>query len=129
MIPYIKFVNYPQDYNWFLELIKPKSSPFVKTINREIYETWDGEALINFKWNTYGKYYYAIIWIGFITLLGCFTVASLPQQYLNNNVRKQLLTASIILGFIHLSFEIRQIIYNPIKWINFWNLWGAYNCY
>jgi hypothetical protein len=128
MIPYIKFVNYPQDYNWFWELIRPNPSPFTETINREIYKTWNGEALINFKWNTYGKYYYTIIWIGFIILLGCFTVAAtIPKQYINEDMQKQLLIASIILGFIHLSFEVRQIIYNPIKWIHdTWNLFGIY---
>ncbi|PKY49857.1 hypothetical protein RhiirA4_446064 [Rhizophagus irregularis] len=124
MNPYIKFVNYPQNYNWFLELIMPHYSPFVKTISRDIYKTWSGETLINFKWNKYGKYYYSIIWIGFMFLLGCFTAAAtIPQQYINDDIQKQLLIASIILGFIHLSFEIRQIIYNPIKWISdIWNI-------
>jgi hypothetical protein len=128
MNPYINFINYPQNYNWFLELIKPQSSPFVKTINSDIYKTWDGETIVNFKWNTYGKYYYVIIWIGFIALLGCFTTAAtIPQQYINVDIQKQLLIASIILGFIHLSFEVRQFIYNPIKWIrNFWNIFGIY---
>ncbi|PKK61670.1 hypothetical protein RhiirC2_791467 [Rhizophagus irregularis] len=127
MNPYIKFVNYPQKYNWFLELIKPKSSPFVKTINRDIYKTWNGEALINFKWDTYGKYYYAMIWIGFMALLGCFTAAAtIPQQYINEEIQNQLLIASIILGFIHLSFEVRQFSYNPIKWAHdFWNLFDV----
>ncbi|GET04866.1 hypothetical protein GLOIN_2v1874127 [Rhizophagus clarus] len=124
MVPYIKFVNYPRDYNWFLELIKPKSSPFIETISADIYNTWEGEALINFKWNTYGKYYYTMIWIGFIALLGCFTTAAtIPQQYINDDIQKQLLIASIILGFIHLSFEVRQMIYNFKKWIkDFWNM-------
>ncbi|PKC71611.1 hypothetical protein RhiirA1_438775 [Rhizophagus irregularis] len=124
MIPYIKFVNYPRDYNWLLEFIKPQSSPFVKTISKDIYKTWNGEALINFKWNTYGKYYYAIIWILFMALLGCFTTAAtISQHYFSDNTQKQLLIASIILGFIHLSFEVRQIVYNPIKWIrNLWNI-------
>ncbi|POG77144.1 hypothetical protein GLOIN_2v822482 [Rhizophagus irregularis DAOM 181602=DAOM 197198] len=124
MNPYIKFVNYPQNYNWFLELIMPHYSPFVKTISRDIYKTWSGETLINFKWNKYGKYYYSIIWIGFMFLLGCFTAAAtIPQQYINDDIQKQLLIASIILGFIHLSFEIRQIIYDPIKWISdIWNI-------
>ncbi|PKY17426.1 hypothetical protein RhiirB3_467953 [Rhizophagus irregularis] len=123
MVPYIKFVNYPQDYKWVWELIRPQPSPFAETINREIYKTWNGEALINFKWNTYGKYYYAIIWIGFIALLGCFTIVAIPQQHIDITIQKQLLITSIILGFIHLSFEIRQIIYNPIKWIrDIWNL-------
>jgi hypothetical protein len=126
MIPYIKFINYPQDYNWILELIKPQPSPFIETINENIYKTWNIEALINFKWNTYGIYYYMIIWIMFVTLLGCFTaVATIPQLYDNEDVRKQLLNASIILGFFHLIFEIRQMIYNPIKWIyDLWNRFG-----
>ncbi|PKK59825.1 hypothetical protein RhiirC2_719550 [Rhizophagus irregularis] len=124
MNPYIKFINYPQNYNWVWELINPQSNPFAKTISSDIYKTWSGEALINFKWNNYGKYYYAIIWIGFIILLGCFTaVATIPQEYINEDIQKQLLVASIILGSIHLSFEIRQFIYNPIKWIHdAWNI-------
>ncbi|PKY27687.1 hypothetical protein RhiirB3_390471 [Rhizophagus irregularis] len=126
MIPYIKFVNYPKDYNWFLELIKPQPSPFIETINENIYKTWNGEALINFKWNAYGKYYYAVIWISFMVLLGCFTVAAtVPQQYIDKNIQNQLFITSIILGFIHLSFETRQFIYSPKKWIrDFWNIFG-----
>jgi hypothetical protein len=130
MIPYIKFINYPQYYKWFLELIRPQSSPFTETISKDIYKTWNGEALINFKWNTFGKYYYAMIWILFIALLGCFTAtATIPQNYINDDVRKQLFIASIILGFIHLSFEVRQFIYNSTKWFhNFWNIFGNYKC-
>ncbi|PKY26903.1 hypothetical protein RhiirB3_442388 [Rhizophagus irregularis] len=130
MIPYIKFVNYPKDYDWLLEIIMPQSSPFVKTISGDIYKTWNGEAIINFKWNTFGKYYYLIIWATFMALLGCFTTAAtIPQQYIDKDVQVQLLIASIILGLIHLSFEIRQIIYNPIKWIrNFWNIFNILAC-
>ncbi|PKC71635.1 hypothetical protein RhiirA1_495924 [Rhizophagus irregularis] len=128
MNPYIKFVNYPKDYNWFLELFWPQSSPFVETMNRDIYKTWNGEVLINFKWDHYGKYYYAIIWIGFIAFLGCFTAAA-TITHINDDIRERLLIVSIILGFIHLSFEVRQIIYNPIKWIcDFWNIFvPSYN--
>uniref|UniRef100_U9UNF9 Uncharacterized protein n=1 Tax=Rhizophagus irregularis (strain DAOM 181602 / DAOM 197198 / MUCL 43194) TaxID=747089 RepID=U9UNF9_RHIID len=123
MIPYIKFINYPEDYKWFRELIKPKPSPFVETINEDIYKTWNGEALINFKWNTYGN---AVIWILFMALLGCFTAAAtIPQQYIGIKIRQQLFIASIILGFIHLIFEIRQFFYSPERWIReFWNIFG-----
>ncbi|PKK60071.1 hypothetical protein RhiirC2_819457 [Rhizophagus irregularis] len=126
MIPYINFVNYSKDYNWFLELIRPQPSPFTKTINRNIYKTWNGEALINFKWNAYGKYYYAMIWILFMALLGCFTAAAtIPKQYINEEVRQQLFIVSIIFGFIHLILEIRQFFYNITKWFyNFWNIFG-----
>ncbi|PKY19745.1 hypothetical protein RhiirB3_469336 [Rhizophagus irregularis] len=119
MVPYVKFVNYPKDYNWFLELISPQPSPFVNTISSDIYKTLDGEALINFKWNTYGKYYHSMIWIGFMAFLVCFNAAAeIPQQYIDESVQKQLLIASIILGFIHLGIEIRQFIYYPAKWIS-----------
>ncbi|GET00344.1 hypothetical protein GLOIN_2v1874127 [Rhizophagus clarus] len=127
MVPYIKFVNYPRCYNWFFELFKPQPSPFVESVSRDIYKTWNGEAIINFKWNTYGKYYYIMIWIGFMTYLGCFTAAAtIPQQYIDDDIQKKLLIASIILGFIHLSFEIRQFIYNPLKWFrDFWNFFDV----
>jgi hypothetical protein len=126
MISYIKFVNYPQDYNYISKLFWPKPSPFVNTINRDIYKTWNGEALINFKWNTYGKYYYFIICILFMALLGCFTaVATIPQDHLNENLKKNLLKTSITLGSFHLIQEIRQFIYNPKKWfLNYWNFFG-----
>jgi hypothetical protein len=126
MVPYIKFVNYPRGYNWFVELFKPQSSPFVETISRDIYKTWNGEAIINFKWETYGRNYYIMIWFGFMALLGCFTAAAtIPQQYIDDDIHKKLLIATIILGFVHLSFEVRQFIYNPFNWFqNFWNFFG-----
>ena len=49
IIPYIKFISYPQDYNWWKELIKPKPSPFVETITNDIYKTWNGEALLGIR--------------------------------------------------------------------------------
>ncbi|RGB26320.1 hypothetical protein C1646_746899, partial [Rhizophagus diaphanus] len=124
MVPYINFVNYSKDYNWFLELIKPQSSSFTETINKNIYKTWNGEALIDFKWNAYGKYYYAMIWICFMALFGCFAAAAtIPPQHIHEEVRQQLFFASIILGFIHLIFEIRQFFYKIKKWFyNFWNI-------
>jgi hypothetical protein len=126
MNPYVKFVNYPKDYDRLSDFFKPQPSPFVETINRDIYKTWNGESLINFKWDKYGKYYYAIIWIVFMAFLGCFTVAA-TVPHIDDDVRSQLLITSIILGFIHLIFEVRQFIYNPIKWVNdFWNIFGIY---
>jgi hypothetical protein len=117
MNPYINFVNYPKDYNWFSELIWPQPSPFVETINGDIYKTWSGEALLNYKWKTYGKYYHVIIWGGYIVLLVCFNVAARISQQEYVDIQNILLITSIILGFIYLSFEVRQLIYDPIKWI------------
>ncbi|PKY51141.1 hypothetical protein RhiirA4_496374 [Rhizophagus irregularis] len=127
LVPYIKFVNYPQNYNWLMEFfIRPKPNPFVKTINRAIYETWGGEAMINFKWEKYGRYYYAIIWIIFAALLGCFTAATtLSEDYISEKDRKILYISSIFLGIIHLIIELRQFIFDPIAWISDpWNYFG-----
>ncbi|CAG8438891.1 8345_t:CDS:10 [Funneliformis caledonium] len=116
----IQFCFYPHDDIWWVELISPQPSPFVETITENIYKTWNGEALINFKWNSYGKLYYSMIWMGFIALLGCFSIAATSESKDGRNI---LLIASAILGFIHLTFEIRQFIYNPIRWIHdYWNI-------
>ncbi|RGB36451.1 hypothetical protein C1646_758091 [Rhizophagus diaphanus] len=90
-IPFPSYVTYPQEYNWLDELlINPQSSPFSRTQNNELFKTWNGEAIINFKWR----------WI-----------------------EKKLFVFSIILGSIHLSFEVRQFIWSPNKWISdTWNL-------
>ncbi|GET00513.1 hypothetical protein GLOIN_2v823409 [Rhizophagus clarus] len=114
MNPYIKFVNYPKDYNWFWELIKPQPSPFVKTINRDIYKTWNGEALINFKWITYGMYYYTIIWFIFTAFLGCFTaVATIPQQNLDENVKKVIVNGFTIIGTFLIWEHIQFLLSHP----------------
>ena len=122
MSPYIKFINYPEEYNynWFWELIMPKPSPFTKTISSDVYDiykTWNGKALINFKWRKYGIYYHLAYWFGFITLLVCFNIAAKITQDEYVDIRKKLLISSTILGFFYLNFEVRQFIYSPIKWI------------
>jgi hypothetical protein len=123
MVPYIKFVNYPQDYNWFVDLFRPKPSPFIETVrSKEIYRTWNGEALINFKWDTYGRYYYYIFWVGFIALFICFTAATLPQPYFNEDMKRGFLWATIVLGSIQFIVEFRQFIYDPKQWQQFFGM-------
>ncbi len=129
LIPFPYYTSYPSEYNWLMELfIRPKSSPFVETNNIEFYKTWNGEALINFKWRVYGKYYYMGIWLLYIIFLTCFIIASsISNLNSSNDYRNYFLIASIVLGCVHLSFEIRQFIWNPYKWLsNFWNLFGIY---
>ncbi|CAG8518084.1 11623_t:CDS:2 [Funneliformis mosseae] len=116
MNPYIKFVSYPQKDGrrwWLSDFFKPTPSPFVKTISSAIYNTWNGEALVNFKWNKYGFYYYIVIWTMFNILLVCFIVATtFSDHYISEGFRNQLLIASIILGFFHSTVEFRQVIYD-----------------
>ncbi|CAB4403508.1 unnamed protein product [Rhizophagus irregularis] len=97
--PYINFVNYPKDYN------------------SDIYKTWSGEALLNFKWNTYGKAYHSLFWSGYLILLVCFNVAVRISQQEYVDIQKILFIISIIFGFFYLCFGVRQFIYDPYKWI------------
>ncbi|CAG8566364.1 2143_t:CDS:2, partial [Dentiscutata heterogama] len=53
--PLTRFVNYPSKYSFWKELILPEPSSFAKSIDSEFYKTWNGEALLNFKWNTFGR--------------------------------------------------------------------------
>ncbi|GET00432.1 hypothetical protein GLOIN_2v1841250 [Rhizophagus clarus] len=130
IVPFPNYLTYPKEYNSFEEFLNPKPSPFSNTRNNnEFYKTWNGEAIINFKWSLFGKHYYALIWFLFTTFLVCFTLASSVSSKAINAKKNDLLISSIILGFVHLSFEIRQFIWNPKEWIlNVWNLidLGAY---
>ncbi|CAG8691788.1 12383_t:CDS:2, partial [Funneliformis caledonium] len=61
-----------------------------------------------------------------ITEFACFTDASAYTGVLEyeefKGIRNTLVIATIILGCIHLNFELRQIYYNPTKWsIDPWN--------
>ncbi|CAG8759604.1 3887_t:CDS:2, partial [Dentiscutata erythropus] len=76
LLPLPKFVSYPESYNTWKELWKPLPSNFVRSIDGELYKYWNGEALLNFKWNTYGRKYYMAIWLFYAILLGCFAVAA-----------------------------------------------------
>jgi hypothetical protein len=136
MNPYIKFVTYPQGpqghdsywWWWLRDLIKPKPSPFVKTINEDVYKTCNGEALIKFKWNKYGFRYYILIWMQFFALLGCFTAAAtIPKDGLSDDNRKNLFKATIVLGISFILHELRQLTYDYADWFDDpWNIIGTY---
>ena len=127
IVPFPGYMTYPtpKNYSPFKDFFKPSSSPFTQSRNNEFYKTWNGEAIINFKWRVFGRYYYAAIWILFTIYLTCFTLASIPSNIFNEEVREKLFIYSIILGLIHLSFKLRQFIWNPIKLIyDIWNWLG-----
>ncbi|CAG8481951.1 5791_t:CDS:2 [Funneliformis mosseae] len=61
--------------------------------------------------------------------IACFTAASTySEDIVSEGIRNPLLKATIVLGIIHLNFELRQIYYDPIKWfIDPWNYFGDSN--
>ncbi|RIB00036.1 hypothetical protein C2G38_2235919 [Gigaspora rosea] len=124
IFPLPKFSSYDSNYNSWRELISPNPSTFSKHQFPELYEYWHGEALINFKWNAYGKYYFLAIFIFYLIFMFCFLIAATIKG-LSNCTQNLLLIITIILGVLHLTFEIRQFIYSPLSWItDIWNYFG-----
>src|SRR6185312_5063541 len=125
-----RFCAYPPNYSFLKDFLFPASSPFVTSTvsdNRDLFRTWDGEALINFKWQTFGLYYYMFIWIQFIALFVCFaaTMTDGESALVDNPTKRNLVLASAILTVWHLHFEVRQFIWNPVYYVlSPWNWIG-----
>ncbi|GBC09542.1 hypothetical protein RclHR1_08970002 [Rhizophagus clarus] len=124
IVPYVDYSRYPSDYNFWWEIILPQPSVFIKTCKKnEFYTNWNGEAVVKFKWKTFGKTYYCFIWLIFMVFLVCFTIASYPTNSLTQEIRIKLYKTSFAFGIFHLFFELRQFIWNPKKYISsIWNL-------
>ncbi|PKY48868.1 hypothetical protein RhiirA4_464594 [Rhizophagus irregularis] len=123
IVPYIDYSRYPLGYSWWKEIFYPPSNVFTDTCIKEFYSNWNGEAIINFKWNTFGRIYYFIIWLLFLVFLVCFTIASYPTNSITQEIRIKLYQTTIAFGFYHLLFELRQFIWNPKKYFSsIWNL-------
>ncbi|CAG8521998.1 5076_t:CDS:2 [Paraglomus brasilianum] len=117
-----RFCAYPPNYSFLKDFLFPASSPFVTSTvsdNRDLFRTWDGEALINFKWQTFGLYYYIFIWIQFIALFVCFaaTMTDGESALVDKPTKRNLVLASAILTVWHLHFEVRQFIWNPVYYV------------
>ncbi|RIB00606.1 hypothetical protein C2G38_1146124 [Gigaspora rosea] len=133
-IPLPNFVSYPKKYSPWRELLIPKANPFihsnkVEVINEEFYRYLNGEALLKFKWNTYGRKYYLIIWTIYTVFLCSFVVAASFYKSISQTTLSILLNITICLGIWHLFFELRQFIFSPLAYLtsawNFFDL-GAF---
>ncbi|CAG8525662.1 9688_t:CDS:2 [Scutellospora calospora] len=124
--PLPKFSSYTHNYNPWKELIFPEPSPFTKYKSSELYKYWHGEALLNFKWDTYGRQYYFAIMIFYSVFMGCFLTVATLESELTKSIQERLLIATIILGVLHFTFELRQFIHSPSEWVTeIWNYFGA----
>ena len=108
IVPFPKICKYQdKNYNlWNEMLYKPKSVLFHNIDSNNFYKWWNFAAVVDFKWNTFGKYYYYFIWLFYAIFYLCFTFAIIE----NNNT---LFIITIILGFMHLYFEFRQFLWMP----------------
>jgi len=123
IIPYPKLFNYDHDYSFWKEFCKPKSNIFIELDTMELYKHWNGQVILDFKWNAFGFNYYIGIWITNIMLMICSATVATTQ--LSDDRRNTLLAIIIILGLFHLNFEIRRFVWNPVKYISdLWNYFG-----
>ncbi|GBC53683.2 hypothetical protein GLOIN_2v1881038 [Rhizophagus irregularis DAOM 181602=DAOM 197198] len=127
-----KYQDKGKDYNpWNEMLCKPKSILFCNIDSNNFYQWWNFAAIIDFKWKTFGMLYYFLIWFFYTIFFICFALATtLDQNLISNFNRKILFILSILLGLIHLSFEIRQFLWKSRIYVRDpWNLFdlGAYS--
>ncbi|CAI2193712.1 49_t:CDS:2, partial [Funneliformis geosporum] len=80
VVPYVGFTKYPPDYNYWLELLRPQDNPFVTLDDQTFYDGWNADAIINFKWNTFGRFYYYLLCV----ILGLFHIFYEVRQMIWN---------------------------------------------
>ncbi|KAF0449992.1 transient receptor potential cation channel subfamily a member 1-like [Gigaspora margarita] len=123
MFPLLNYATYSENYS-YSELFYTQDNPFTLFLDEpDYFKLWNIKALINFKWNTYGRLYYFIIWAIYSDFMSCFLIAStIPEHEISWIKQSILLVATIFLGFIHFIFEVRQLIHKPKAYIKSpWN--------
>src|SRR5439155_6945208 len=79
IVPFPQIYKYQdKDYNsWNEILYKPKSILFCNVDRKNFYNWWNFAAIIDFKWKTFGKFYYFLIWFLYTIFYLCFALASM----------------------------------------------------
>ncbi|KAF0543990.1 transient receptor potential cation channel subfamily a member 1-like [Gigaspora margarita] len=118
MVPLLGFATHSKNYS-YSELFYLQGNPFTSLLDApDYYKWWNIKALISFKWNTYGRLYYFIIWAIYSTFMCCFlNVSTIPEHKISWNNQAILLIATIFLGLFHFIFEVRQFIFKQIAYI------------
>ncbi|PKK74007.1 hypothetical protein RhiirC2_847179 [Rhizophagus irregularis] len=120
-IPLPQFASYNTNYNPVKEFfLGPEKNEFLKLKDSHFYSDWNGEALLNFKWKKFGRFYYYINWLVYIAFLITFSLA------IHGNFQKVFFIISAILGFFQLLFfEVRQFLWNMKKY--FFSIWNWFD--
>ncbi|RIA90148.1 hypothetical protein C1645_849677 [Glomus cerebriforme] len=109
---------------WNEFLYKPKSILFCNIDSNHFYNWWNFAAIIDYKWNTFGKHYYYLIWLFYTIFYICYSLASaLERKSIPDFYFKLLFIISTVFGSIFLIFEIRQCLWNyKCYFKDIWNL-------
>jgi hypothetical protein len=122
-IPFPKFATYCKDYNFSKELWNPDLNEFIKNHYDsthsdkqpyDLYSDWNGEALIKFKWECFGKFYYHCIW----HIYNVFFLFSILMIYPNLPKSLVISIINIILGFFLFLLEVRKFFFDPAKYFS-----------
>ncbi|CAG8565250.1 11263_t:CDS:2, partial [Dentiscutata heterogama] len=107
LIPTANFATYSNDYSIWKELMYPPTNFFTCLDSPDQFTWWNIKALINFKWETYGKRYYYMIWVTYSIFMLCFIfIATIPGDSISWTHYQIFRIISITLGFFFLTFEI-----------------------
>ncbi len=108
IVPFPQICKYQDNdsfNSWNEILYKPKSILFCNMDLNPIYKWWNFAAIIDFKRNDFGRYYYLWIWFFYTIFLVCFALAS-TLEVITDFYRNILFIISILFGLMHLYFEI-----------------------
>ncbi|UZO27119.1 uncharacterized protein OCT59_019325 [Rhizophagus irregularis] len=134
IIPFSEFCDDKDKKSFWNKFLNEDRSFLFSNIDTDnFYRWWNFAAIIDFKWRNFGKKYYLIIWVFYAMFFLFFALAStLKYDYSNNALDNEdiFFIISIILGLIHLIFEIRQCLPDPRNY--FYDPWnyldiGAYS--
>jgi hypothetical protein len=111
---------------WNEFLYKPKSILFCNIDSEHFYNWWNFAAIVDYKWKTFGRVYYYLIWLFYTIFYACYSLAStLEQKSIPDFYFELLFIISIIIGSIFLIFEIRHFLWDYKRYFNdIWNLFG-----
>jgi hypothetical protein len=111
---------------WNEFLYKQKSILFCNIDSNNFYKWWNFAAIIDYKWKTFGRVYYYLIWLFYTIFYVCYSLAStLEQKSIPDFYFELLFIISIIFGSIFLIFEIRYFLWDYKRYFNdIWNLFG-----
>ncbi|GBB94860.1 hypothetical protein RclHR1_02430001 [Rhizophagus clarus] len=113
------------DNYWNEFLYKPKSILFCNIDSNHFYNWWNFAAIVDYKWKTFGRVYYYLIWLFYTIFYVCYSLAStLEQKSFPVYYFELFFIISIIFGSIFLIFEIRHLLWDYKIYLN--DIWNSF---
>ncbi|KAF0559076.1 transient receptor potential cation channel subfamily a member 1-like [Gigaspora margarita] len=95
----------------FIDTIFDAYSSFGFSLETNLYELWIGEALLTYKWNTYGRAIHIINLFIHLFCLTCFVLTVISYDQISSFIRLFLLSIVIIITLIYYILDMIYWIY------------------